>query len=138
MTNKNPLQHLADFGQSVWNDNLSRQMIESGELQDLIDNDGIVGITSNPTIFDTAISKSNDYEEQMRELVWEGRSAGEIQNALMIKDIQDACDILMPVYKATEGATASYRSRCRRYSLMIPRRRFRRHGGCTGESTGQT
>lgn len=103
MTNKNPLQHLADFGQSVWIDNLSRAMIESGELQDLIDNDGVVGITSNPTIFDTAISQSDDYEDQMRELIREGRAPGEIQDALMVKDIQDASDILRPVHEATDG-----------------------------------
>ena len=103
MSAKNPLQHLADFGQSVWNDNLSRDLITSGELQRLIDNDGIVGITSNPTIFDAAISDSDDYDEQMRELVAAGRSAGEIQDALMVKDIQDACDILIPVYEASGG-----------------------------------
>ncbi len=103
MTDKNPLQHLADFGQSVWCDNLSREMLTSGSLQQLIDDDGIVGITSNPTIFDNAISKSNDYEDQMRELLREGRSASEIQDALMIKDIQDACDILFPVFEASGG-----------------------------------
>ena len=103
MQEKNPLQRLADFGQSVWNDNLSRQLITSGELRRLIDDDGIVGITSNPTIFDTAISQSDDYEGQMRSLVGEGRSPGEIQDGLMIKDIQDACDILYPVHEATGG-----------------------------------
>ena len=103
MTTKNPLQRLADFGQSVWNDNLSRRLITSGELQSLIDNDGVVGITSNPTIFDAAISKSNDYEDQIRELVQAGRSAEEIAEALMITDIQNACDILRPVYEATNG-----------------------------------
>ncbi|HLT18143.1 MAG TPA: bifunctional transaldolase/phosoglucose isomerase [Thermomicrobiales bacterium] len=103
MTEKNPLQRLADFGQSVWNDNLSRRLITSGELQSLIDNDGIVGITSNPTIFDAAISQSDDYEEQIRELVQAGRSAEEILEALMITDIQMACDILRPIYDATNG-----------------------------------
>lgn len=103
MTTKNPLQRLADFGQSVWCDNLSRGMIVSGELQRLIDEDGIVGITSNPTIFDTAISKSNDYDDQIWELVAAGRAPGEVLQALMITDIQNACDILRPVFDATGG-----------------------------------
>lgn len=103
MTNTNPLRQLADFGQSVWVDNLSREMIENGELQRLIDEDGVVGITSNPTIFDTAISNSDDYEGQMRELVAAGRSPMEVLDGLMVKDIQDACDILRPVFDATAG-----------------------------------
>ena len=103
MTTQNPLQHLADFGQSVWNDNLSRDLIRSGDLQRLIDEDGIVGITSNPTIFDNAISDSNDYDDQMRDLVAAGRSPDEIQDALMVKDIQDACDILLPVFESSDG-----------------------------------
>ena len=103
MTTQNPLQHLADFGQSVWNDNLSRDLITSGDLQRLIDGDGIVGITSNPTIFDNAISDSNDYDDQMRDLVAAGRSPDEIQDALMVKDIQDACDILLPVFESSDG-----------------------------------
>lgn len=100
---KNPLQHLADFGQSVWVDNLSRAMIETGELRRLIAEDGVVGITSNPTIFDAAISKTADYDEQMRELVADGRMTEEIYEALVIRDIQQAADILRPVYKRTNG-----------------------------------
>ena len=100
---KNPLQHLADFGQSVWVDNLSRDMIHSGELQRLIDEDGVVGITSNPTIFDAAISKTADYDEQIRELIADGRWTDEIYEALVIRDIQQASDILRPVYARTNG-----------------------------------
>lgn len=100
---KNPLQHLADFGQSVWVDNLSRAMIHSGELQRLIDEDGVVGITSNPTIFDAAISKTADYDEQIRELVADGRSTEEIYEAVVVRDIQMGADILRPVYERTGG-----------------------------------
>ncbi len=103
MATENPLQRLSHFGQSVWNDNLSRKLIRSGELQSLIDRDGIVGITSNPSIFDAAISGSDDYKEQITELVKAGRSVGEILESLMITDIQEACDILRPVYDATNG-----------------------------------
>lgn len=103
MPDRNPLQRLADYGQSVWNDNLSREMITSGELKRLIAEDGVVGITSNPTIFDQAISQSNDYDEQIKELIARGRNVNEIYDALTVKDIQDACDILRPVHEATRG-----------------------------------
>ena len=97
--NRNPLQRLQDYGQSVWNDNLSRHLIVNGELQNLIDNFGVVGVTSNPTIFDAAISKSDDYDDLIRELVSKGRTSEEIYEALVVRDIQMACDILRPVYE---------------------------------------
>jgi transaldolase / glucose-6-phosphate isomerase len=101
--NRNPLQRLHDYGQSVWNDNLSRKLILSGELQTLIDNSGVVGVTSNPTIFDTAISKSDDYDDKIRELVADGRTSDEIYEALVVRDIQMACDVLKPVYDKSNG-----------------------------------
>ncbi|CAN5313982.1 bifunctional transaldolase/phosoglucose isomerase [soil metagenome] len=100
---KNPLQRLHDYGQSVWNDNLSRQLIVSGELQNLIDNYGVVGVTSNPSIFDTAISKSNDYDELIQTLVADGRTSEEIYEELVVRDIQMAADILRPIYDKTGG-----------------------------------
>ena len=100
---KNPLQRLHDYGQSVWNDNLSRKLIISGGLQDLIDNAGVVGVTSNPTIFDTAISKSDDYDDMIRELVADGRTSEEIYEELVVRDIQMACDILRPIYDRGNG-----------------------------------
>lgn len=99
---KNQIQQLAELGQSVWIDSLSRHMIESGQLQELIEK-GVTGITSNPTIFDEAISKTADYDEQIRELVAAGRDTGEIYEALVIRDIRNACDILRPVYDRTNG-----------------------------------
>ena len=100
---KNPLQRLHDYGQSVWNDNLSRQLIVSGELQNLIDNYGVVGVTSNPSIFDTAISKSDDYDERIQTLVADGRTSEEIYEELVVRDIQMAADILRPIYDKTGG-----------------------------------
>src|SRR5919199_481299 len=70
---KNPLQRLADFGQSVWLDNIRRGLITSGELQRMIDEDGVVGVTANPTIFEKAISGSTDYDTAIDELVRQGR-----------------------------------------------------------------
>lgn len=99
MTEKNPVQRLGDYGQSAWNDNLSRQFMTSGELERLIREDGIVGITSNPTIFDKAISESDDYDQQIKQLLHEGRSPEEIYDHLTITDIQNACDIMRPVYE---------------------------------------
>lgn len=103
MKSKNPLQQLSDFGQSPWVDNLSRGMLVTGELERLIEEDGIVGITSNPTIFDQAISQSDDYEHQMRLLAAEGRNVVEIYDEMTIRDIQNACDVLRPVYERTNS-----------------------------------
>ncbi|HEX5165130.1 MAG TPA: bifunctional transaldolase/phosoglucose isomerase, partial [Thermomicrobiales bacterium] len=96
---KNPLQRLADYGQSVWYDNLSRDLIESGDLQKLIDEAGVVGVTSNPTIFDKAISGSSDYDEQIREFAEAGRTTDEVFEELVIRDIQEAADVLAPVWE---------------------------------------
>jgi len=100
----NNIQKLAQLGQSIWYDNISRGVIQRGELKKMVDQ-GLLGVTSNPTIFDKAISGSNDYHEQIRELVERnpGIDAGEIIQALMVKDIQMACDVLRPVYDRTTG-----------------------------------
>jgi transaldolase len=100
----NNLQKLAELGQSVWYDNISRGVIEKGELKKMVD-EGLLGVTSNPTIFDKAISGSSDYDDQIRRLVEENQNidAGEIIQALMVKDIQMACDVLRPVYDRTKG-----------------------------------
>ncbi|MFN0157623.1 MAG: transaldolase, partial [Bacteroidota bacterium] len=100
----NNLQQLAQLGQSIWYDNISRGLITKGELKKMVD-EGLLGVTSNPTIFDKAISGSTDYDAQIRELVEKnpGIDAGEIIQALMVKDIQMACDVLRPVYDRTKG-----------------------------------
>lgn len=101
MTN---IQKLEQLGQSIWYDNISRSVIRKGELEKMVDQ-GLLGVTSNPTIFDKAISGSNDYDDQIRQLVESKQDidAGEIIQALMIKDIQMACDVLKPVYDRTKG-----------------------------------
>jgi transaldolase / glucose-6-phosphate isomerase len=100
----NNLQKLAELGQSIWYDNISRGVIKKGELKKMVD-EGLLGVTSNPTIFDKAISGSADYDDQIRELVDRNPNidAGEIIQALMVKDIQMACDVLRPVYDRTKG-----------------------------------
>lgn len=98
----NPIKELRKYGQSLWLDNIRRALITSGALQKLID-DGLMGVTSNPTIFEKAIAGSKDYDEQMRSLISEGRGVPEILNALTVQDIQMAADLFRPIYEKTKG-----------------------------------
>ena len=98
---KNPLLELKKLGQSVWLDYIRRNLITSGELKRLIDNDGLCGITSNPSIFEKAIAGSTDYADMLEKLRAQNLSAGEIFERLAIRDIQDSADMLRPVYQAT-------------------------------------
>jgi transaldolase len=100
----NNLEKLEQLGQSIWYDNISRGVIVRGELRKMVD-EGLLGVTSNPTIFDKAISGSNDYDDQIRQIVERNPQvdAAEIIQALMVRDIQMACDVLMPAYERTKG-----------------------------------
>jgi transaldolase len=95
------LRRLAEIGQSVWMDSLSRDDIESGNLESMIES-GVVGVTSNPTIFQKAISKSSLYDEQLEELSQREDDPKEIFLELAREDIQDACDLLVPVFERTD------------------------------------
>lgn len=99
------LNKIAATGQSIWFDNISRGMIKRGELKQMVDQ-GVRGVTSNPSIFEKAITGSNDYDEQIRLLVEKDMNidSGQIIHELMITDICDACDILKPVYENTGGS----------------------------------
>ena len=103
MTIANPLHQLNECGQSVWLDNLSRELIESGELTRLIDQDGISGITSNPAIFAAAISGSDDYDAQIRTLAAREPDTMGLYEGLAIQDIRSAADLLRPVYASSGG-----------------------------------
>ena len=96
------IQQLDSLGQSIWLDNINRTMIESGKLKEMIV-EGLLGMTSNPTIFDKAISSSSEYDKYMQELCSKGKSAFEIYDELTVKDVQDATDIFRPVYEKTNG-----------------------------------
>jgi len=100
----NPLIELTKLGQSIWNDNIERKLITSGELKRLIDEDGLSGVTSNPAIFEKAIAGSDLYADQLRELATQGKSPMEIYEALAIRDIQMTADVLKEVYDRTGGA----------------------------------
>jgi transaldolase len=98
---QNPLLELQKYGQSVWLDYIRRDLITGGELQRLIDQDGLRGITSNPSIFEKAITGSNDYADFLGQLIAQRFGTGEIYEHIAVRDIQDAADILLPVYKST-------------------------------------
>ncbi len=95
------LQKLAQYGQSPWLDYISRSLIESGKLQKLIDQ-GLRGMTSNPSIFNQAIGTTNEYDAKILQLKKKGNSIFEIYDELTVKDIQDAADVFLPVYEKTE------------------------------------
>src|ERR671927_191199 len=101
MTNR--LVEIMKLGQSIWYDNIRRAMLTSGDLAKKIEEDDLRGVTSNPTIFEKAITGSTDYDEQLRQLVQAGKSVGEIYEDIVVKDIGDAADILRPVYDRTDG-----------------------------------
>jgi transaldolase len=100
----NALQQLEQLGQSIWYDNISRTLIHSGRFRQMVDQ-GLLGVTSNPTIFEKAIVGSTDYDGEIRDCVRRSPrvSAGEIVRTLMIQDIQAATDIFAPVYRRTGG-----------------------------------
>ncbi len=97
------LADLLGAGQSVWLDFITRNLVRKGELRRMIEQDGLRGMTSNPTIFQKAIAEGDAYDEQIKELVGAGHDATAIFVAVAIKDIQDACDLFRPLYDRTEG-----------------------------------
>ncbi len=102
--NKNPLLGLEAFGQSVWLDYLRRNALDNGEIQGLIEQDGVSGLTSNPSIFEKAIAGSHDYDNDICTLALEDKSIAEIYQTLTVADIQRAADLFRPIYDRLEGA----------------------------------
>src|SRR5246127_2828095 len=95
------LDKLSARGVSVWIDYLSRQMLESGKLAQMMKEDAVVGVTSNPTIFQKAISQGNAYDEQLKELLEQHDDAKEIFLQLAVRDVQSALEVLAPVHAAS-------------------------------------
>ncbi len=100
---KSRLHQLSELGQSVWIDFLSREMLRSGKLARLMEEDAVVGITSNPTIFQKAISEGDAYDEQIRACLEQTDDPREIFWRLAEKDVGDACDVLRPVWDEGHG-----------------------------------
>ena len=104
MPNMNPLLRLHAIGQRIWLDNLSRTLLREGELQKLITEDRIAGVTSNPTIFYKAISESPYYRDELQALKADSSlSAEQRYETLAVADIRSACDLLQPLYKSSNG-----------------------------------
>ncbi|HZS10068.1 MAG TPA: bifunctional transaldolase/phosoglucose isomerase [Blastocatellia bacterium] len=99
----NPLVELQKLGQSIWYDNIRRALIETGDIQNKITNDDLRGVTSNPAIFEKAITGSSDYNSAMQKLIAEGKTVEEIYEAVTVEDIQNTCTLLLPVYERTKG-----------------------------------
>lgn len=99
----NPLVQLREYGQSPWYDYIRRGMITSGQLQTLIDQDGLMGMTSNPAIFEKAIAGSTDYVDAITQAASEFLGVKEIYERVAIQDIQDAADVMQSVYESSKG-----------------------------------
>jgi transaldolase len=97
------LHQLSEHGQSVWIDSLSREMLETGELERLMREDAVVGVTSNPTIFEKALSTGGWYDDQLKEVLEHEDDPNEVFIQLATEDIKDACDLLRPVWEQTDG-----------------------------------
>src|SRR6476661_8512800 len=98
----NPVQSLHKLGQSIWLDYIERGMVQSGEFKRLVDA-GVTGVTSNPTIFQQAITKSNAYQDDLQKLAKQGGTPKEIFETLAIADIQAAADVLRLIYDSSNG-----------------------------------
>ena len=138
------LHRLAELGQSVWIDFLSRDMLRTEELARMMKEDAVVGVTSNPTIFQKAISAGNAYDDQLRAVLEEEQDPKEIFIRLASKDIEDALDLLRAVWDdirydgdvrcvvtTAAAATATSRSRSTRASPTTRRARSRRPSAST-------
>jgi transaldolase len=101
---KSRLHELAARGQSIWFDTLSRDLVHSGELKRMMEEDAVTGVTSNPTIFQKALSSGDAYDDDMKKLLGETDDPTKIFFSLALQDIRDACDVLKPAYDASDGA----------------------------------
>ena len=99
----NPLTQLGTLGQSIWLDYIRRDLMSSGGLRRLIEEDGLRGMTSNPSIFEKAIVESHDYDEDVRALALQGKGAAAIYETLSQRDVESAADQFRPLYDRTDG-----------------------------------
>jgi len=96
-------QHLHDLGQSLWLDNISRELVRSGTLRRYRDEFSVTGLTSNPTIFDLAIRNGNYYDDSIRQKTMEGKSGEQLFFELALEDLTEAADLFSPIYDSTNG-----------------------------------
>src|SRR5690606_37408860 len=98
-----PIPKLTSLGQSLWYDNIQRKILENGEVKAMIERGDIRGVTSNPSIFNHAITKSADYDSALTPLAWAGWDTEKIFWQLVIEDIKAACDAFLPLYEESNG-----------------------------------
>src|SRR5213595_2204276 len=98
-----PSQKLNDLGQSPWLDLIGRKLIRSGELLRLMEEDGIRGVTANPAIFEKAIVETDEYDDQLKKLIAQGKSPLEIYETIAVDDVRSACDVFRPTFDRLQG-----------------------------------
>lgn len=103
LASQSPLDYLSESGVAIWLDDLSRQLIDSGDLKTLTEQSNVVGITSNPTIFAGALADGDSYQEQLAELAAQGASVDDAVTAITTDDVRSAADVLRPIYDVTTG-----------------------------------
>ena len=131
---------LQGYGQSIWLDFISRKMITTGQLARLVADDGVVGVTSNPTIFEKAIDGSNDYAAQIEEIRREAPElpSRQVYERLITKDIQDVADVLRATFDRTRGGDGYVSVEVSPRSRTTPTRPWRRRATCGRWSRGPT
>ncbi len=100
----NQITKLHELGQSIWYDNIERRLLKNGELENMITAGEIRGVTSNPSIFQNAIAKSNDYDSALQPMAWSDWESEDIFFQLAIEDIQETADLFLPLYNGTNGS----------------------------------
>ena len=123
-------QMLRDLGQSLWLDNITRNLLRSGVLRRYIDEFSITGLTSNPTIFDHAIRNGKDYDDAIKSKLADGKSGEKLFFELALEDLTQAADLFRPVYDRTSGVDG-YRWKSRLCWRTTPNRRLPRPRNCT-------
>ncbi len=134
------LKELGGQGQSIWLDYIRRNLILSGELKRMVDDDGIRGVTSNPTIFEKAIAGSTDYDDALRALLAQDPNVevGKLYEPLAIEDIQMAADVLRPVYDSSNGDDGYVSLEVSPHLAHDTKARSTKPSGCAPRSTGPT
>src|SRR5690242_18884366 len=127
---ENPLLKLQAFGQSIWMDFIRRGRISSGELKQLIEEDGLSGMSSNPYIFEKAIAGSHDYDAAIRKLALERKSVDQIYADLTVEDIQRSADLFRPVYDRLDGSDGFVSLEVSPTSRVTPTRLSPMRGNC--------
>jgi transaldolase len=133
-----PLQRLSTYGQSVWIDFLSRDLLRSGGLAQAIERDGVAGVTSNPTIFAKALTDTDAYDDQLAELWTRERDLKDVFLHLATDDVEHACDLLFPIWRQSEGLDGYVSIEVDPRLAATPRPRFARRSSFTPRSRGRT